>query len=281
MREAIRQRLREAIPALNGQAFEMHEDVSAAQTPYVVIVQGPDAVENAWSGIRRTYEIWPYSQAGAGFGQVDGLVGAIVQALDGQSLSDAVTGETFVCRYRGTVDGDRLDEAKTAITRGIRFAIWGIPDHSAAETLPADVWLTALGRWSEAWLGGGWRVHLGVWPPNLARPAVLWRIQAAETRELGSAAYEMRKRIVGHFLGPTANGEAAAVFEAAGRLQAGTKIALDSVGRIYLKVAEIQANLEADGLTAGQVEVALSRRMSRTAGAAPLMRKVGIHGIHT
>ena len=40
MREAIRQRLVAAIPALNGQAFDLDEETESAQTPYLVIVQG-------------------------------------------------------------------------------------------------------------------------------------------------------------------------------------------------------------------------------------------------
>lgn len=277
MREAIRQRLLAHMPSLSGQAYGLEENLSAAVPPYLVIVQGPDVRGNDWLGIRRTFDIWPYAGIGSGFAAVDDLTAAIVQALDEQTLSEGTLGPSFVCRYRGTVDGDRLNEAKSAITRGVRFEVTGLPDGRGPETAADDSWLAALGNWSSAWLGSGWHVHLAAWPPDVARPSVLWRIQGMETRDSGAAGYEVRKRIVGHFVGSTPNGEMAAVYEAIGRLQAGTKIALDSVAGTRLKVADVQADMQADGLTAGQLAVTLSRRVNRSAAEAPLMRQVSIH----
>ena len=277
MREAIRQRLLDAIPELGGRAYDLHEDVSTADKPYLVIVQGPDAYENGWTGHRRTFEIWPYVGLGEGFGAVDGLADAVVQALDERTLTGPPGEGTFLCRYSGTAEGDRKDEAKTAITRGIRFSVWGLPDAGTADATDSDSWLTALGNWSAAWLGGDWRVHLNAWPRDLTKPAVLWRIQSIETLEGDSAAYETRKRVIGHFLGVSRNKEMAAVYEAIGRLQAGTKIALDPHARTWLKVADLQADLSADRLTAGQLAITLSKRMSRAPAAAPLMRQVRIY----
>lgn len=278
MREAIRLRLLAAIPALNGQAFDPDEDVGAASMPYVVIVQGPDAVENDWAGIRRTYEIWPYAGAGGGFDEVDDLLDSVIQALDEQVLTDAVTGETFVCRYQGAAEGDRVNEAKTAITRGIRFAVWGLPVGVGSEgEVEDDRWLVALGGWSSEWLGSSWQVHLNAWPPALAKPAVLWRIQGMETGAGNAAAHEVRKRVVGHFLGMSRNETLAAAYEAIGRLQAMAKIALDPDARTFLKLAEVRADMQADGLTAGQVNLTLSRRETRPAEEAPLMQEIHIY----
>jgi len=278
MREAIRQRLLAAIPALNGQAFDPDEDVGSAQTPYIVIVQGPDAVESGWAGIRRTYDIWPYSVAGGGFDEVDDLADSVIQALDEQMLTDTLTGETLVCHYQGAAEGDRVNEAKTAITRGIRFAVWGLPIGVGEPGEAADdSWLAALGGWSSEWLGSSWQVHLNVWPLALAKPAVLWRVQSLETGAGNAAAHEVQKRIVGHFLGISQNDTLAASYEAIGRLQAAAKIALDPDARTFLKVAEVGADMQADGLTAGQVNLTLSRRETRPADEAPLMQEIRIY----
>ena len=278
MREAIRQRLQAAIPALNGQAFDLDEDIGSAQTPYVVIAQGPDALENGWAGIRRTCDIWPYAGAGGGFDEVDDLVDAVIQALDEQVLTDAVAGETFVCRYQGAAEGDRVNEEKTAITRGIRFAVWGLPvGAGSAGGATDDSWLVALGEWSSEWLDSPWQVHLSAWPLALVKPAVLWRVQGIETGSVHAAAHEVRKRVVGHFLGASRSETLATVYEAIGRLQAAAKIALDPVARTCLKVSEIGADMQADGLTAGQVSLTLSRRETQPAVEAPLMQEISIY----
>lgn len=278
MREAIRQRLLAAIPVLNGQAFDLDEDVGSAQTPYVVIVQGANVVESGWLGIRRTFEVWPYAGAGGGFDEVDDLVDSVIQALDEQVLSDTLTGETFVCRYQGSAEGDRVNEAKTAITRGIRFAVWGLPiGAGTSESAADDSWLAALGGWSSEWLGSPWQVHLNAWPLALAKPAVLWRVQGMETGTRNAVAHEVRKRVVGHFLGTSRNETLAAAYEAIGRLQAAAKIALDPVARTFLKVTEVGVDMQADGLTAGQVNLTLSRRETRSEGEAPLMQEIRIY----
>lgn len=278
MREAIRQRLLAAIPALNGQAFDLNEDVGSAQTPYVVIVHGPDTAESGWAGIRRTFEVWPYAGAGGGFDEVDDLADSVIQALDEQVLAEALTGESFVCRYQGSAEGDRVNEAKTAITRGIRFAVWGLPTGAEPSGAVADdSWLAALGGWSSEWLGSPWQVHLNAWPLALAKPAVLWRVRGMETGARNAAAHEVRKRVVGHFLGTSRNETLAAAYEAIGRLQAAAKLALDPVARTFLKVTEVGADMQADGLTAGQVNLTLSRLETQPAAEAPLMQKVSIY----
>lgn len=278
MREAIKQRLSSQILALGGRVFDLNEDSSAADKPYAVIVQGPEAFENGWTGFRRNYEIWPYVDAAGGdFGEIDELAEAIVTALDEQAMADSLSGGTFVCRYRGTVESDRLDAGRSAITRGIRFEVAALPLGSLEETAPADGWLAALGAWSAGWLGGGWQVNLSAWPLELTRPSALWRIRSVETKDGGAAFYEVRKRISGHFLGSSGNAEVAAVLEAVGRLQAGTKIALNLAARSYLKVEDIQADLQADGLLTGQVTVSLSRRFSKLPAPSPRMQRVRIY----
>lgn len=278
MREAIRQRLLAAIPALNGQAFDPDGDVESAQTPYVVIVQGVDAMENGWAGMRRTFEIWPYAGAGGGFDEVDDLADSVIQALDEQVLADTLTGETFACRYQGSVDGDRVDEAKTTITRGIRFAVWGLPNGLGEPDEAADdSWLVALGAWSSEWLGSPWQVYLNAWPLGLEKPAFLWRVQGLETGAGNAAAHEVRKRVVGHVLGTSGNESLATAYEAIGRLQAASKIALDPIARTFLRVTETGVDMQADGLTAGQVSLTLSRRETLPVVPAPLMQEIRIY----
>ncbi|WP_276355406.1 hypothetical protein [Cohnella caldifontis] len=277
MREAIRQRLIQSIPSVNGQVLDLSHEPEAAAKPYLLLIQGSDTQGYGWLGIRRKYEVWIYAGYDAGFGEVDLLAESVVQALDGCTLQEESTGTAFVCRYDRSVHGDRRNEVRAAVARGLRFSVWGLPKPGESTAHAGDSWLAALGDRSAAWLGSGWQVRLGTWSADLARPSVLWRIQNVETGAANSSFYELKKRVIGHFAADTPAEEAAAVCEVAERLQAERKIPLASEPGVYLTVENFQADLSVDGLTAGQAAVTLSRRMRRASETAPLMRQVSIY----
>lgn len=277
MREAIRQRLLTAIPALDGQAFELHDDVSSVEPPYTVVIQGPETMDKSWMGLQRAFDVWPYAATDDGFEAVDALADAVIAALDGQLLTTVDDNQTFVCRYVGSVNGDALNEEKNALTRGLRFSASGLPLGGTPGSIQEDNWLAALHNWSADWLGSNWAVYLDVWPADFQKPALLWRVAHLSLNDGGLGAYEIRKRIVGHFVGLNRQQELAAVIGLFGRLRSGIKLPLDTEEEAWLKVVDVEADMQADSLTTGQATITLSRRESPASSLAPLMQQISIY----
>jgi len=279
MRNGIRQRLAAELPEINGRVLESHEDGSSLDKPYVVLVQGADAGINDWTGYGRIYEVWPYQSLAAGFSSVDSLSAAIVRSLDGQTLSDSATGEVFTCKYEGTVGSDLEDEARDALTRGLRFSVAAVEPAERAETVPGDSWLDALAAWTRTLLGPEWHAYVGKWPPGYHEPAVLWRIVGLETADGNAAAVKIRKQVTGHVLGRTPNEQTDVTVRIAEGLKRDGKISLNEAQKQHVTVQECAAITEADALRSGQLSVTLMRRSARKpAGSspedAPLMREV-------
>ncbi|WP_027092530.1 hypothetical protein [Cohnella thermotolerans] len=283
MRSGIRQRLIAEIPEIDGRVLESHEDGASADKPYLVLFQGAEAGINDWTGFGRTYEVWPYQAPDAGFASVDELSEAVIRALDGETLTDESSGEVFTCRYEGTVGSDVSDEARNALTRGLRFSVAAIEPAEQAEEAPGDDWIEALKGWTQAALGAGWSVYGGKWPPGYAAPAVMWRVVGLETMDGNAAAVKIRKQVTGHVLGRTLNEQTAAVARLAEELKRSGKIALNSEAKQFISIQACAAITEADALRSGQLSVTLMRRSARPTGPspgdAPLMREVFYHRV--
>jgi hypothetical protein len=277
MREAIRQRLLTAVPALNGRAYQLHEDVSSASLPYAIVVQGPETVDRSWMGWQRTFEIWPHADKSEGFEAVDALAEAAIQALDGQMLTTGDAGRSFVCRYAGSIDGDALNDAQTALTRGLRFAACGLPIGGHPGAAQDDGWLAALQAWSVDVLGSGWTVYADVWPANFQKPALLWRVAQMSLHDGSYGSYEVRKRLAGHVVGLDRKQELAAVADLFGQMRTGMKLPIDDEETSWVRVMDVEADLQADALTAGQIAITLSRRENRASLEAPLMQQISIY----
>lgn len=277
MRSGIRQRLIAEIAEIGGRVLESQEDGAALDKPYIVLVQGAEAGINDWTGYGRTYEIWPYQAIAAGFEAVDRLCGEVVRALDGRTLTDASTGEAFTCKYEGTVGADVADEARGALTRGLRFSVAAVDPAELPEGQPGDAWADAVAAWTRTLLGGAWNVYVGKWPAGYAAPAVLWRIVGVESADGNAAAVQIRKQLTGHVLGGTPNEQTNAVVRIAEGLKRSGKLPLDELARQYATVRECAAIVDTDALRFGQLAVTLMRREPRLPGgaeSAPLLREV-------
>lgn len=283
MRNGIRQRLIAEIPQIAGRVLETHDDGLTAHKPYLVLVQGEDASINEWTGMGRYYEVWPYESEDAGFAAVDQLGQAVIQSLDGQTLTDPSTGEVFTCKYEGTSGSDYSDEARQALTKGLRFSVAAVEAAERAESVPADPWIQAMVAWTKSLLGAEWSVYGDRWPAGYQSPAVLWRIVGLETSDGNAAAIKIRKQLTGHVLGRTPNEQTAAVFRLAEGLKRSGKIELDSEAKQFVAVQECAAMTESDALRYGQLSLTLSRRSARSEGGAseeaPPMREVRYRSI--
>ncbi|CAI6069162.1 hypothetical protein [Cohnella sp. JJ-181] len=141
-------------------------------------------------------------------------------------------------------------------------------------------WLPALASWTEQALGdAAWRVYAGEWPASYERPAVLWRMTAAETRTGNAAFGETTRRYAGHVLGRDAAEQSDAAALLADELTQAVKLPLDAADRRYLLVRQAAADANVDPLATGQLSLTLSRKSSRPFATAPPMREISFRQI--
>ncbi|MGG6314114.1 hypothetical protein [Paenibacillus macerans] len=158
----------------------------------------------------------------------------------------------------------------------------GDPMNLNAEPVPimSDPWLTTLAAWSETALGPEWKAHCGVWPPDAAPPAVLWRMIGMDVRVLGPSSFEVRKRMTAFFQTDDTDQEHAAVLRLLEGLGAAIKIPLDGgAARRYLRIVEPKMSVPTEGTeggttAAGPLTVTLIQRTAKPSAEAPLMQFV-------
>jgi hypothetical protein len=272
MRNAVREQLITAVTEVSGRVFEPQAARRDTPKPYLVIRQGVDTEDTPWTGFRQILEVWPYLSQTT-FADVDALAAKITAALGKDPLTTEA-GEVFTCQYLGAAGPDLVDTEWDAITRGLRFAVLALQPVAVPETVENDPWLEALATWTKTLLGEDWEVYRNVWPLGYQRPSVMWRLTTMPIRERGRQVYEIRKRAIGHVLGRTRNEQIGGALKVVEGLGAAIKILLDQDNKRYLTIAEPAGNLEADGLTAGQLSVALARLTNRPIEEAPLMQHI-------
>lgn len=277
MRAAIRQKLIDSIPKIEGRVYEPQAAGATTQKPYLVLRQGVDAEESLWAGFRRIIEVFPYVSRTT-FQKVDELANKVIEVLDKQLLTDATTGEVFTCQYLGTVGQDFIDEDWDAITRGLRFAVMALQPVAVKETVASDTWVEALASWAENLLGGEWTVYRNRWPLGYVRPAVLWRLADISAVGTSRATFDVRKLMAGHVLGATPNQETVAMLQIVQGLTQAIKVPLDLANRKYMTVVEPRGDYRMDALTRGQISVTLTRMTMRPFEEAPLMQKIEATG---
>lgn len=257
MRNGIRQQLIERVQGISDRVFEPHAAGADTEKPYLVIAQGVDTEESQWAGYRRIIEVWPYLSRSS-FAKVDATSREVVAAMDGQIINDPETGEVFTCTYLGTAGPDVVDEDWDAITRGLRFAVLALQPVQQEETYDNDPWVEAVAAFSEAALET-WNVYRNRWPTGYARPSVMWRLENVEMKDAGSAKIEVTKTLVGHVLGTTPNHQMQGIAMLMESMANSIKIPLDILERRYMTVRQSRSNMKADAITAGQINLVVSR----------------------
>ncbi|NPV52214.1 MAG: hypothetical protein HPY71_01670 [Firmicutes bacterium] len=276
MREAIRERLIQAVPDVSGRVYEPQAAGPGVEKPYLVVRQGVEAEESPWTGFRRIIEAWPYVSRTT-FQQVDALAAKVIVALDGQLLMTQA-GEVFTCHYLGTIGADFVDEEWDAITRGLQFAVMALQPVEIPETIANDLWLEALAKWTEGVLGSGWAVYRNFWPLGYKRPAVMWRVTRVNVEEQARAMFRVSKAVQGHVLGGTPNQEIEGAVKIVQELGTAIKIPLDLVHKRYLQVDSPAVDYRVDALNTGQVTATLSRMTARPMEEVSLMWHVYLNG---
>ncbi|OWR33042.1 hypothetical protein CDO73_00605 [Saccharibacillus sp. O23] len=309
MRETIKQALENKIPELSGHVHDLPPAGQSYSGFGASVTFGEEIYKNDWAGYRRIVKVWPYADAASGgFGKIEELAGKIEAALHeavlgrvsggaasatGNSVSDAAQpsqlGEAdrepasagqsqqagdpkdaaFVCVYLGSADGDRLDAALGGMTRGLRFAVYRQPAGFAAGPDDAGAELTALAALTSALLGADWQIAADRWPAAHARPCVLWRLAGSRKVTAKPSAYDVRRTYAAHVLGRTAAEEREALSALAERLSSAQRLGPPAPGRRAAAIADVVADLEADGFLKGQLRLDVLERVTLPGGEQP------------
>lgn len=119
MRKAIREKVINKIPELNGRVYEPHMAGPNTEKPYVVVRMGtesPDGVTNVFS---KEVQLWVYAEP-TSFSELDRLVHKIRKEINNASMVTA-HGFEFSLRFIGTVGDDFYDTDWKALGQGLRF----------------------------------------------------------------------------------------------------------------------------------------------------------------
>ncbi|WP_199925592.1 hypothetical protein [Paenibacillus bouchesdurhonensis] len=271
MRSAVTARLLQAVPALQG-VFHSTAEINAgvAEGPYVLVVETGEDTSPAWSGFRQIIELWLYVSRNSPL-ELDVLSEQMIYALDKELLA-AETGERFLCLYEGTTGADSLDEPRDAVKRGLRFALIVPQQMSSSVQISSDPWLDAVQDWTRRILGEAWRVYNGSWPLGYEAPAVMWRIADMEVSPQGRGVYELQKQFTAFIAGMDADQEHQAILTLVEGLGRSVKIPLRPEDKSYLTILEPKVNMNANGVTEGQLSVTFSRRITGSLDGGSLMQ---------
>ncbi|MFD1176909.1 hypothetical protein ACFQ3W_11440 [Paenibacillus puldeungensis] len=277
-RNAIRAKLLESVPDLKEVYASLPPAEASTVKPFAVLAGSEDSGGSPWKGLRENVKVELYVSRSA-TGELDRLAKIMTDALD-KGLLKPDGGEAWVSLYLGTSgQADAIDEARDAIKRELQFALLSPQPLTEPVQITSDPWLTALGAWSKSLLGPEWSAYSGAWPESGATPAVLWRITGIDVRTVGSAAYEVQKKMSAFFRAGDADREHAAILKLLEGMGRSVKIPLDATKRQFLRVSEPKMSLQADVLASapspqGPLTVTLIRRTMRPAEEAPLMKTI-------
>lgn len=270
MKSAVIAKLLETVPELRDVYSSTSEIGDEAIKPYALYVQGGEETSGTWSGFRQLFELWTHVSR-SNPAELDVLSQQMANALDKEVIRPE-TGERFLCLYEGAAGEDALDEARDAVKRGLRFALV-VPQYmSQAVQISSDPWLDAVQEWTRGVLGEAWRVYNSSWPLGYEAPAVMWRIADMEVTPQGKVSFELKKRFTAFIAGTDANQEHEAILSLIESLGRTVKIPLQPEDKSYLTVLETTANLNASGVTEGQLSVTFSRRITGSLDGGPLMQ---------
>ncbi|GGH76189.1 hypothetical protein [Saccharibacillus endophyticus] len=284
IRETIKKVLEERIPEL---ADRVHDLPSSGQTYTglgAVVTFGEEIRKNDWAGYRRIVKIWPYAdEAAGGFDKVEELAGQIEAALHESVLGGDTVEESlpnsveqtssstsnfakpaFTCVFAGSADGDRTDAAfgSGSMTRGLRFAVYRQPTNTiASDTGEAGAELTSLTKLTSELLGSDWQIHTDRWSSAVARPCVLWRLAGSRKVTAKPSAFDVRRTYAAHVLGRMPSEEREALSRLAERLSAAQRLKPTAPGRRGATIADVVADLEADGFLKGQLRLDVLERV--------------------
>lgn len=121
MRRAIRSKLIEILPEVNGRVYEPHMAGPDIEKPYAVVKMGVEAGTGVRNTFTKTVTVWLYVDRTT-FKDLDVLVN---KTRNGLMNTDIVTenGFKFELRYIGPVGEDYYDPEWQVLGQGLRFEV--------------------------------------------------------------------------------------------------------------------------------------------------------------
>lgn len=277
MREALKSRLIDRLAAIQGRCYDEYEPDGSTVKPYATVKPAGQTTGPPWNGLVSRYEVALYGVKSPAF-DMDGLADETVRALHAVRLLETAGGAGFTCRYEGTPQPDRTDDALQAVVRTLVFSVDAVSSEEAASAASSDAWLEKLCAWTEASAGPPWRVYRQLWPQGYERPAILWRLERLECTGRNAAAFELRKTMVGHVLGRTEAEELTMIASLAAGLGSMARLPVDAPAKRSVSPDTVTANVSSDGIATGQLTVALRQAVPKAQPAATPIAGVHFNG---
>ncbi|MEJ8306583.1 hypothetical protein [Saccharibacillus sacchari] len=277
--------MEERIPELADRVHDLPSTGQIYTGIGAVVTFGEEIRKNDWAGYRRIVKIWPYAdEAAGGFDKVEELAEKIEAALhesvlggDSAAKDASTSGEQaassgsnlikspFTCVFAGSADGDRTDAVLGigSLTRGLRFAVYRQPASAVVvpDTNEAGTELSSLSKLTSDLLGTDWQIHTDRWASAVARPCVLWRLSGSRKVTAKPSAFDVRRTYAAHVLGRVPSEEREALVLLAERLSATPRLKPTAPGRRGATIADVVADLEADGMLKGQFRLDVLERV--------------------
>jgi hypothetical protein len=278
MRAAIKARLAAELTALSGRCYDIQEPSGTTVKPYATVKLNGQTPENVWTGVKRVYEVALYGEPGDG-NVMDALADQAALALHGVQLPGGPSGPAFTCRLEGVAEPEITDGGGApASIRTLRLAVAAVGTGEAASSASADEALEALCVWTEEKAGGGWQVYRQQWPQAYTAPAILWRLEQVEAQNRSASMIELHRTVIGHVVSQDEAEQAAMVGALASGLGGVTKLEANPATQEYVVPGTVIGDYRADGLTTGQLTVALRQKVRKAAPTGPLIREVHYDG---
>lgn len=271
MREAIRQRLIDTIPDIDGRVYETDAAAEGEAKPYLVLTKGTQTDENDWAGRSTMMEVWSYV-AHTRFKYVDELSAAVLAALDHQLLTTE-TGESVFVRFTGSASEDMLDEKFEALTRGMQFEVFSLAWMAHAPLEPDPV--TAMAAWTAARFPD-MQTDPASWDPADDSPALYWRMAQVRNMQTMPWGAWIDATLRGHMLVPNAQARNHWLDRTIRQL------ALDGQVRMLdespMVIQRVSADSSQDAFRAGQIALDVRFGVLRPELDAPLLTNIHLNG---
>lgn len=200
MRGAIREKIIQGIPEIQGRVYEIQVPTKDTVKPYVILKQGIDVISEDWLGYKRGIDVILYHKRTT-FKDLDALAQKIIQVLDKQLIVDNTTQEAFTCFFEKS-SIDYIDDEWNAITRTLSFSILALRPYIIEEYTESDEAVKAIATYTKEKFPT-WHIYESIFPAGYILPCVVWRLEKTFVEKITSIHNKIRKILRGHILGRT------------------------------------------------------------------------------
>ena len=271
MRGAIREKIIQEVPEVQGRVYEIQVPNKDTPKPYIILKQGTDTPAEDWLGYKRMIDVIIYHRRST-FKDLDALAKKVMGALDKQLIVDGGTQEAFTCFFEKS-STDYIDDDWNALTRTLTFSVLGLRPYIIEEYIESDEAVQALASYTREMLPG-LTVYEGVFPAGYLLPCVLWRLEATTSEKITHIHNKIEKVLRGHVIGRTVGEQEEIVQKVTQSLKRIVK--LQYLNRFYT-IEDVDYIATRDRFTEGQIQVKLFY-LDKVSQDFPKIAKVSLKG---